>query len=176
MRATLRGMHHELRYVIGDSSERGPAVSEVAAATTELIAAQGRLRMLRLAHDRVRTRRRLWLVTGVVTLIGALIVLLAGSGALAVSRLAIGVPVLVAGALMAASMSPRTAREAGQHALDVRKAVTVAVLAVLALLGALVWRPLSYACVLAVALAAVPLLAARETGRRRTRSGGARRG
>ena len=107
---------------------------------------------------------------------GALIVLLAATGAIAMSKLAIGVPVLLASALMTASMRRRMDRDAGRHALDLRKGVAVAVLAVHALLGALVWPPLGYACVLAVAIAAVPVLAALQTRQRRAVEGGARRG
>lgn len=187
MRATVQGMHAELRQYPPTTSEYRAAVREIAAATTELIDAQARLGDMWLAHqrrlaaellkrDRMRTRRRLWLLTEGVALVGALIVLLAATGALATSKLAIGVPVVLAAALMAASMRPRTARDAGPHALDLRKGVAVAALAVVALLGALVWPTLGYACVLAVAVAAVPLLAAWQTRQRRAVEGDARRG
>jgi hypothetical protein len=187
MRATVRGMHTELRQYPRETSEYRAAVHEIAGATTELIDAQDRLGEMWLGHrrraaaellqqERTRTRRRLWLLTEAVTLVGTLIVLLAATGAVDTSKLAIGVPLLLASALMAASMRPRTARDAGRHALDLRKAVAVVVLAVLALLGALVWPPLGYACVLALAVAAVPILAALQTRQRRSVEGGARRG
>jgi hypothetical protein len=187
MRATVRGMHAELRQYPRETSEYRAAVHEIAGATLELIDAQDRLGEMWLAHrrqaaaellqrDRTRTRRQLWLLTEAVTLVGVLIVLLAATGAVDTSKLAIGVPLLLASALMATSMRPSTARDAGRHALDLRKAVAVAVLAVLALLGALVWPPLGYACVLAFAVAAVPILAALQTRQRRSVEGGARRG
>jgi Flp pilus assembly protein TadB len=186
MRATVRGMQAELPQYPRNSSEYRAAVHEIAAATTELIEAQGRLGQMWLAYqrrqaaqrregDRTRTRRQLWLLTEAVTLVGALIVLLAAAGAVAVSKLAIGLPLLLAGGLMAASMRPRTARDAGPHALDVRKAVAATALAVIALLGALVWPVLGYACVLAIAVAAVPVLAAWQTRQRRAVEGDVRR-
>jgi Flp pilus assembly protein TadB len=186
MRATVRGMQAELQQYPRNGSEYRAAVHEMAAATTELIEAQGRLGKMWLAYqrgqaaerrerDRTRTRRQLWLLTEAVTLVGALIVLLAASGAVAVSKLAIGLPLLLAGALMAVSMRPRTARDAGPHALDVRKGVAATALAVLALLGALVWPVLGYACVLVLAVAAVPVLAAWQTRQRRAAEGDLRR-
>jgi uncharacterized membrane protein YfcA len=158
----------------------------IAAATSELIDAQRRLGEMWLAHrrrlveaqaerDRRRIRRRLWLLTEGVALVGALIVVLAVSRAIPTSRVAIGVPVLLASALMAASMRPRTARDAGPHALDMRKGVATAALAVLSLLGAVLWPTLGYACVLALAIAAVPALAALQTRQRRTVEGDIRR-
>jgi hypothetical protein len=187
MRATVQGMHTELRQYPRKSGEYRAAVHEITAATTELIDAQGRLRQMRLARQRRlaaelvkrhlrRTERRLWLLIAVVAVAGGLVVLLAASGAIATSRLVIGVPLLLAAALMAASMSLRTARDAGPHALDLRKGVAAGVLAVLALLGALVWPVLGYACVLAVAVAAVPLLAAWQARQRRTVERDLRRG
>ncbi|HEY3090712.1 MAG TPA: hypothetical protein VGJ59_21900 [Jatrophihabitantaceae bacterium] len=186
MRATVRGMRSELPQYPRKSSEYRAAVHEIAAATTELIDAQGRLGQMWLAYqrrlgaqrrerDRTRTRRQLWLLTEAVALVGALIALLAASGAVAVSKLAIGVPLLLAAALMAASMRPRTAREAGPHALDLRKGVAATALAVLALLGVLVWPALGYACVLVLAVAAVPVLAAWQTRQRRAVEGDLRR-
>jgi hypothetical protein len=187
MRATVKGMHTELRQYPPKTSEHNAAVREIAAATTELIDAQSRLGQMWLTHrrrvavalraqDRMRTQRRLWLLTEAVTLIGALIVLLAATGAVATSKVAIGVPVLLTGALMAASMRPRMARDAGPHALDMRKAVAAAALAVLALLGVLVWPTLGYACVLALAVAALPVLAAWQTRQRRAAEGDPRHG
>jgi len=188
MRATVRGMHLELRQYPSGTSEYRAAVHEIAGATTELIDAQDRLGEMWLAQrrqaaaevlqrERTRTRRRLWLLTEAVGLVGALIVLLAATGALDTSKLAIGVPLLIASALMAAAMRPRMVRDAGAHALDLRKAIAVAALAVIALLGALLWPILGYAAVaIAVAIAAVPGLAALQTRQRRAAESGARRG
>jgi hypothetical protein len=187
MRATVRGMHRELPQYARQTDDYRAAVHEIGAATTELIDAQGRLGELWLAHRRRltaqarereyrRTRRQLWLLTEAVTLVGALIVLLAATGAIATSKVAIGVPLLLAAALMAVSMRPRTAREAGPHALDLRKGVATMALAVISLLGALVWPTLGYACVLAVAVAILPVLAAWQTRQRRAVEGDLRRG
>jgi len=106
-------------------------------------------------------------LTGGVALAGALIVVLAASGAIPAARLAIGVPVLLAGVLMAILDAPAPVRDAGQHAIDLRKAISAAALALLSLLGALTWRPLGYACLLALAVAAVPVVSALRTRRRR---------
>lgn len=187
MRATVRGMHSELAQYPRQTDDYHAAVHEIAAATTELVDAQGRLGEMWLAHRRRlatqrrerelrRTRRNLWLLTEAVTLAGGLIVLLAAVGAIPMPRVAIGVALLLAGALMAASMRPRTARDAGPHALDLRKGVAAAALAVVALLGALVWPMLGYACVPALAIAAVPVLAAWQARQRRAVEGDVRRG
>ena len=178
MRAEVRGMHAELRHYPAKTDAYRSAVPGIAAATTELIDAQRSLGEMWLAHrrrlveeqverDQRRTRRQLWLVTEGVGLVGLLIVVLAASGAIPTSRVAIGLPVLVASALMSASMRPRTVRDAGPHALDIRKGVATASLAVLSLIGAVLWPILGYACVLALAIAAVPVLAALQTGQRR---------
>lgn len=187
MRATVRGMHRELPHYPRRSDDYRAAVHEISGATTELIEAQGRLGEMWLVYrrrqtaqarerDRRRTRRHLWLLTEAVILVGALIVILAAAGAIATSKVAIGLPLLLAGALMATSMRPRMERDAGPHALDVRKGVATVALAVLALLGALVWPTLGYACVLALAVTALPILAAWQTRQRRAVEGDARRG
>jgi hypothetical protein len=64
-------------------------------------------------------------------------------------------------------MLPAPIRDAGQHAIDLRKAIIAAALALLSLLGALTWRPLGYACLLALAVAAVPVVSALRARRRR---------
>jgi hypothetical protein len=186
MRAEVRGMHAELRRYPAETAAYRSLVPAIAAATTELIDAQRRLGEMWLAHrrhlveeqaehDRRRTRHRLWLLTEGVGLVGLLIVVLAASGAIPTSRVAIGLPVLLASGLMTVSMRPRTERDAGPHALDMRKGVATAALAVLSLIGAVLWPTLGYACVLAVAIAAVPVLAALQTRQRRAAEGDIRR-
>jgi len=183
MRTRVRQMHAELRTVPGGGgptkgAEHQAAIKAVGAATLDLLDAQSRLRTMRVAHrqqrvaelleqDHRRERLRLWQLTGGVSLAGVLIVVLAASGAIPAARLAIGVPVLIAGALMAISMLPAPIRDAGQHAIELRKAIIAAVLALLSLLGALTWRPLGYACLLALAVAAVPVVSALRARRRR---------
>ena len=187
MRARVQRMHAELRAGPGGSgSPAGPgsgaehraAIKAMGATTLDLLDAQSRLRTMRVAHrqqrvaelleqDRRREQLRLWQLTGGVALAGALIVVLAASGAIPAARLAIGVPVLLAGALMAISMLPAPVRDAGEHAIDLRKAIVAAALAFLSLLGALTWRPLGYACLLALAVAAVPVVSALRARRRR---------
>jgi len=188
MRARVQRMHAELRAGPGspggtgrpvNGAEHRAAVKAMGAATLDLLDAQSRLRTMRVAHrqqrvaelleqDRRREQLRLWQLTGGVALAGALIVVLAASGAIPAARLAIGLPVLLAGALMAISMLPAVVRDAGgQHAIDLRKAIIAAALAFLSLLGALTWRPLGYACLLALAVAAVPVVSALRARRRR---------
>jgi uncharacterized membrane protein YhaH (DUF805 family) len=178
LRGRVQRMHAELRTSGGAGADRHAAVNRIGAATVELIDTQSRLRAMRVAHrqqvvaqqleqDRRRGRQRLWQLTGLVAFVGALIVVLAVGGAIAAARLAIGIPVLLAGALMAVSMTPRMVRDAGRRGLDLRKALATGVLAVLALVGALAWRPLGYACLLALVVAALPLVAAGRARRRR---------
>jgi hypothetical protein len=190
LRTRVQRMHAELRAgpsgPSGSGGSGGPAsgaehraaVKAMGAATLDLLDAQSRLRAMRVAHrqqrvaelleqDRRREQLRLWQLTGGVALAGVLIVVLAASGAIPAARLAIGVPVLLAGALMAISMLPVLVRDAGQHAIDLRKAIIAAALAFLSLLGALTWRPLGYACLLALAVAAVPVVSALRARRRR---------
>jgi len=111
-----------------------------------------RLRTMRVAHrqqrvaelleqDRRREQLRLWQLTGGVALAGALDRVLAASGAIPAARLAIGVPVLLAGALMAISMLPAPVRDAGEARNRPAQAIVAAALAFLSLLGALTWRP-----------------------------------
>ncbi len=190
MRVRVQQMHADLREHSRADPDYGAAVKAMGAATLELLEVQSRLRTMRVAHrqqvvaelleqDRRRERVRLWQFTGGVTLSGTLIVMLAASGAIATARLAIGVPVLIAGFLMAASMSPWAVRDAGRHAIDMRKAIATGVLAGLSFIGALAWRPLGYACLLALAVAAMPLVAALRARRRRdaaTPEGGGDRG
>jgi hypothetical protein len=102
-----------------------------------------------------------------VAFAGLLIVVLAVAGAIATARLAIGVPVRLPPRLMAASMMPPMVRDAGRRAIELRKAIAAAGLAVLAFIGAVAWRPLGYACLLALVVAAVPLFAALRARRRR---------
>jgi len=189
LRVRLQQMHAGLRARPGANTDRHAAVKVMGATTVELIEAQARLRAMRVAHrqqvvaglleqDRRRDRQRLWQLTGVVAVAGVLIVVLAVAGAIATARLAIGVPVVLAGGLMAASMAPTMVRDAGRRAIELRKAIAAAALAVLALIGALAWRPLGYACLLALAVAAMPLVAALRARRRREagEEGGADRG
>lgn len=178
MRARVQQMQAELHGSSPESADYAARVKAVGTATLELLEAQSRLRAMRVAHrqqqvaeliehDRHREQLRLWQLTGGVALTGLLVVVLAASGAVPAARLAIGVPVLFAGLLMAISMTPLVAREAGQHGIDLPKAVATAILAGLALIGALAWRPLGYACLLTLAVAAVPAAAAMRTRRRR---------
>src|SRR5439155_25086711 len=113
----------------GANTGRHAAVKAMGATTVELIEAQARLRAMRVAHrqqvvaglleqDRRRDRQRLWQLTGVVGFAGALIVVLAVAGAIATARLAIGVPVVLAGGLMALSMTPAMVRDAGRRAIE----------------------------------------------------------
>ncbi|HEY3631823.1 MAG TPA: hypothetical protein VGL21_13020 [Jatrophihabitantaceae bacterium] len=189
LRVRLQQMHAGLRARPGANTDRNAAVKVMGATTVELIEAQARLRAMRVAHrqqvvaglleqDRRRDRQRLWQLTGVVAFAGVLIVVLAVAGAIATARLAIGVPVVLAGGLMALSMTPAMVRDAGRRAIELRKAIAAAALAVLALIGALAWRPLGYACLLALAVAAMPLVAAVQARRRREAGGegGADRG
>jgi hypothetical protein len=195
LRARVQRMHAELHRDTGpgDGDESGrravrqAAVKAMGAATLELLDAQSRLRAMRVAYrqqqvadlleqDRRRERQRLWQLTGAVALAGAIVVVLAVTGAIASTRLAIGVPVLVAAALMATSMMSWVARDAGSHTLDLRKAVVVAVLALIALIGAVSWRPLGYACLLAIVVAAIPVVSAVRARRQRAaESDGGRR-
>jgi hypothetical protein len=189
LRVRLQQLHAGLRARPAANIDRSAAVKVMGATTVELIEAQARLRAMRVAHrqqvvaglleqDRRRDRTRLWQLTGVVAFAGVLIVVLAVAGAIATARLAIGVPVLLAGGLMALSMTPTMVRDAGRRAIELRKAIAAAALAVLALIGALAWRPLGYACLLALAVAAMPLVAALRARRRREagEEGGADRG
>jgi hypothetical protein len=189
LRTRVQRMHAELRTRSGAAADRHAAVKSMGAATVELIEAQARLRAMRVAHrqqvvadlleqDRRRDRQRLWQLTGAVAVAGALIVVLAVTGAIATARLAIGIPVVLAAGLMAVSMTPAMVRDAGRRALELRKAIATAVLAVLALVGAVAWRPLGYACLLALGVAAVPLAAAVRARRQRdsTAEGGTDRG
>jgi hypothetical protein len=189
LRVRLQQIHTGLRARPAANTDRNAAVKAMGATTVELIEAQARLRAMRVAHrqqvvaglleqDRRRDRQRLWQLTGVVAFAGVLIVVLAVAGAIATARLAIGVPVVLAGGLMALSMTPTMVRDAGRRAIELRKAIAAAALAVLALIGALVWRPLGFACLLALAVAAMPLVAALRARRRREagEEGGADRG
>ena len=187
-RARVQRMHAELRQGSGDgpakAEARQAAVTAMGAATLELLDAQSRLRAMRVAHrqqvvaelleqDRRRDRLRLWQITGGVALVGALVVVLAVTGVIATARLTIAVPVLIAALLMAISMLPSMVRDAGKHALDLRKAVVVAVLSLVAFVGAVAWRPLGNACLLAVVVAAIPVVVATRVQRGRdARSGG----
>ena len=182
MRVRVQQMHAEFRARSGANADRHTAVKAIGAVTAELIEAQARLRAMRVAHrqqvvaelleqDRRRDRQRLWQLVGVVAFAGLLIVVLAVTGAIATARLAIGVPVLLAAGLMAASMTPPMVRDAGRRAIELRKAIATAALAVLALIGAVAWRPLGYACLLALGVAAVPLFAALRARRRRRDAG-----
>jgi uncharacterized membrane protein YhaH (DUF805 family) len=198
MRARVQRMHVDLHDGAGPgagaesdgaSDQRTAhqaAVKAMGAATLELLDAQSRLRAMRVAHrqqmvadllerDRRRERQRLWQLTGGVALAGVLVVILAVAGAISTARLAIGVPVLIAAALMAVSMTAGVARDAGSHALDLRKAVIVAVLALIAFVGAVSWRPLGYACLLAIVIAAIPVVAAVRARRERAAESGGRR-
>lgn len=187
MRAHVQRMHAELRQGSGDrpakTEAHQAAVKVMGAATLELLDAQSRLRAMRVAYrqqlvaelleqDRRRDKLRLWQLTGGVALVGALLVVLAVTGVIATARLTIAVPVLIAALLMAMSMLPSMVRDAGKHALDLRKAVVVAVLSLVAFVGALAWRPLGYACLLAVVVAAIPVVVAARVQRRDDRSGG----
>lgn len=182
MRTRLQQMHADLHgRTAGAAAQRhgyDAAVQAIGAATLQLIDAQARLRAMRVAHrqqavadlleqDRRRERQRLWQLTAVVALAGAIVVLLAATGAIATARLAIGIPVLLAGALLAVSLTPWAMRGAGRYATDQNKATAVAAFAVLALIGALAWRPLGYACLLALVLAGLPVVVALRARRRR---------
>jgi hypothetical protein len=178
MRARVQRMHVDLRSRSRTDSEYPAGVKGMGAATLELIDAQVRLRTMRVAHRQQRVadllaqdlrheRLRLWQLTGGVALAGALIAVLAVSGAIPATRLAIGVPVLLAAVLMAVSMNSRITYDAGQRAINLRKAIAAAILAALALIGALIWRPLGYACLFAVVVAAIPLVTATRARRRR---------
>lgn len=188
LRTRVRQMLAELRSRSGAGADRQAAVKRIGAATVELIDAQARLRAMRVAHrqqvvadlleqDRRRDRQRLWQLTGLVALAGAVVVVLAVTGVIVTARVAIGVPVLVAAGLMVVSMTPAIIRDAGRHGLELRKAIGTAALAVVALVGAVAWRPLGYACLLALVVAAVPLYAAWRTRSERaaTTEGGADR-
>jgi hypothetical protein len=178
MRARLQRMHADLRDGSDPRTDHQARVQALGTSTLELLDAQARLRAMRVTHrqqqvadllerDRRRERTRLWQLTGGVLLAATLVVLLAASGAIPAARLAIGVPTLLAGAAMAASMTPWIASQAGAQGIDLRKAVPTAGLALLALVGALAWPPLGYAGLPALAVAAVPLVAADQTRRRR---------
>jgi hypothetical protein len=88
------------------------------------------------------------------------LVVLAAYGVIARSRLVIGVPLLIVAALMAVSMSSWVLREAGAQTVDLRKGIVTAILATLAFVGALTWPPLGYACLVALAVAATPVVIA----------------
>lgn len=177
MRARLRQIQAELRERSRTEDAYSAAVKTVGAATLELLDAQSQLRALLIAHrqqlvaellemERARARVRLWQLTGGVALVGTVLVVLAAYGVIARSRLVIGVPLLIVAALMAVSMSSWVVREARAQSVDVRKGIVTALLATLALVGALTWPPLGYACLLALAVAAAPIVIAVRARRR----------
>lgn len=171
MRARLRQIQAELRERSRTDVAYGAAVKTVGAATLELLEAQSQLRAMLIAHrqqlvaellekERARARMRLWQLTGGVALVGTVLVVLAAYGVIARSRLVIGVPLLIVAALMAVSMSSWVLREAGAQTVDLRKGIVTAILATLAFVGALTWPPLGYACLVALAVAATPVVIA----------------
>jgi hypothetical protein len=177
MRARLRQIQAELRKRSRTEDAYSAAVKTVGAATLELLDAQSQLRALLIAHrqqlvaellekERARARVRLWQLTGGVALVGTVLVVLAAYGVIARSRLVIGVPLLIVAALMAVSMSSWVVREARAQSVDVRKGIVTALLATLAFVGALTWPPLGYACLLALAVAAAPIVIAVRARRR----------
>ena len=171
MRARLRQMQAELRDQSRTGAAYDAAVHALGEATLALLDAQSQLRAMLITHrqelvtellekERGRARVRMWQLTGGVALLGTLLLVLAASGVIARSRLVIAVALLIVAGLMAVSMSSWVLRELGVQSVDLRKGIVTALLATLAFAGALSWRPLSYACLLALALAVAPIVVA----------------
>ena len=178
MRSRLRQMQAELRDRPRTDAVYDAAVDTLANATLDLLDAQAQLREMLIAHrqqlvtellekERAQARVRMWQLTGAVALLGTVLVILAATGVIVRSRLVIGISLLIVAILMAVSMASWVARELGGQSVDLRKGILTALLASLAFVGALTWLPMGYVCLLALALAAAPVVIATRARRRR---------
>jgi cytochrome bd-type quinol oxidase subunit 1 len=178
MRTRLRQMQAELRDRPRTDAVYDAAVDTLANATLDLLDAQAQLREMLIAHrqqlvaellekERAQARLRMWQLAVVVALLGTVLVVLATTGVIVRSRLVIGISLLIVAILMAVSMASWVARELGGQSVDLRKGILTALLASLAFVGALTWLPMGYACLLALALAAAPIVIATRAERRR---------
>lgn len=169
-RAALRGEHAGLRELDPDESEYRAVARAVVLATSQLLEVEDDLAALRTAEQhrqlaarrrQVQTaeRRRLWSIVGVVAAAGAGVVTLAGAGVVpGAVRIAIGAGILLTSGLMAYSMDSEVVRAAGVHAVDLRKAVTAASFAGVAVIGGLLWPLAGLAVFPAIGVAAIPSL------------------
>jgi hypothetical protein len=178
MRTRLRQMQAELRDRPRTDAVYDAAVDTLANATLDLLDAQAQLREMLIAHrqqlvaellekERAQARLRMWQLAGAVALLGTVLVVLATTGVIVRSRLVIGISLLIVAILMAVSMASWVARELGGQSVDLRKGILTALLASLAFVGALTWLPMGYACLLALALAAAPIVIATRAEQRR---------